>query len=115
MTPAMTTISVRASERTRASRPKATAQAKPTVFIATISIRLLSGEGFSNGWAELALKKPPPLVPNCLIASWLATGPRAMVCLTPSMVWASTRPSRVCGTPRAMKATATTIDSGSST
>ncbi len=28
--------------------------------------------GFSNGWAELALKMPPPLVPSCLIASWLA-------------------------------------------
>ena len=31
--------------------------------------------GFSNGWAELALKKPPPLLPSSLIASWLATGP----------------------------------------
>ncbi len=34
--------------------------------------------GFSNGCAELALKKPPPLVPSCLIASCDATGPRAM-------------------------------------
>ena len=31
--------------------------------------------GFSNGWAELALRKPPPLVPSSLMASWLATGP----------------------------------------
>src|SRR5271165_6523802 len=33
--------------------------------------------GFSNGWAELALKNPPPLSPINLIASWLATGPSA--------------------------------------
>ena len=67
----------------------------------TISIRLLIEEGFSNGWAELALKKPPPLVPSCLMASWLATGPSAIDCLAPSTVWASTWASRVCGTPRA--------------
>ena len=30
---------------------------------------------FSNGIAELTLKKPPPLVPSCLIAIWEATGP----------------------------------------
>ncbi len=48
-----------------------------------------SGVGFSNGCAELALKKPPPLVPSCLIASWLATGPMAIVCLAPSSVWTS--------------------------
>ena len=28
-----------------------------------------SGVGFSKGWAELALKKPPPLVPSILMAS----------------------------------------------
>ena len=44
-------------------------------------IRLVKGVGFSKGWAALALKKPPPLVPNCLIASCEATGPRARVCL----------------------------------
>ena len=37
--------------------------------------------GFSNGWAELALKEPPPLVPSSLIASWLATGPPGMICV----------------------------------
>ena len=36
---------------------------------ASISIRLESGVGFSSGCAELALKKPPPLVPSCLIAT----------------------------------------------
>ena len=46
--------------------------------------------GFSNGCAELALKKPPPLVPSILMASCEATGPTAMVCLPPSSVVAST-------------------------
>ena len=32
--------------------------------------QVVSALGFSNGCAELALKKPPPLVPSCLIASW---------------------------------------------
>ena len=30
----------------------------------------MSGVGFSNGWAELMLKNPPPLVPSCLMAIW---------------------------------------------
>ncbi len=45
-----------------------------------IEMKLVSGVGFSNGWALLALKKPPPLVPSCLIASCEATGPSASVC-----------------------------------
>ena len=49
--------------------------------MSTISMKLVSGVGFSNGWALLALKKPPPLVPSSLIASCEATGPMAMVCL----------------------------------
>ena len=43
--------------------------------------------GFSSGCAELILKKPPPLVPSCLIATWLAAGPWAMSCSAPSSVW----------------------------
>ena len=43
-----------------------------------------NGVGFSNGWAEFALKNPPPFVPSCLIASWLATGPRA---ITAEAIW----------------------------
>ena len=46
----------------------------------------MSGVGFSNGCAELALKKPPPLVPSSLIASCDATGPCAMICFAPSSV-----------------------------
>jgi potassium-transporting ATPase potassium-binding subunit len=49
----------------------------------------------------LALKKPPPLSPMSLIASWLATGPIEMTCFAPSRVVASTDALRVCGTPSA--------------
>ena len=44
--------------------------------------------GFSNGWAELALKKPPPLVPSCLMASCEATGP-------PGIAWSVTSSCRL--------------------
>ena len=37
--------------------------------IASVCKKLVIGEGFSNGCAELALKKPPPLVPSSLIDS----------------------------------------------
>ncbi len=47
--------------------------------MASICNRLLAAEGFSNGWAELALKKPPPLVPSILMANCEATGPMASV------------------------------------
>jgi hypothetical protein len=29
--------------------------------------KLESGLGFSNGWAELTLNRPPPFVPSCLM------------------------------------------------
>ena len=47
--------------------------------ISSISRKFESPVGFSNGSAELTLKKPPPLVPSSLIASCEATGPRASV------------------------------------
>ena len=55
----------------------------------------VSAFGFSNGWAALALKKPPPLVPSILIATCEATGPWAMVWRAPSSVVAQTWPSSV--------------------
>ncbi len=58
--------------------------------MSTISRKFVSGVGFSNGCALLALKKPPPLVPSSLMISCDATGPIARVCLTPSSVVAST-------------------------
>ena len=48
--------------------------------IASIAMKFDSGVGFSNGCALLALKKPPPLVPNCLMISCDATGPWAITC-----------------------------------
>ncbi len=44
--------------------------------------RLMSGLGAESGWAEFALKKPPPFVPRCLMTSWLAFGPPGIVCVT---------------------------------
>ena len=70
----MTATRARASLAAPETRPKAITQARLSVFMITIWIRLVQALGFSNGWEELALKMPPPLVPNCLIASWLATG-----------------------------------------
>ncbi|GJE68796.1 hypothetical protein CHKEEEPN_0315 [Methylorubrum podarium] len=71
-------------------RPKTLVRAAPRAKIETIWTKFASAVGFSNGWAALALKKPPPLVPSILIATWLATGPTAMVCRAPSRVVAST-------------------------
>ena len=51
-----------------------------------ISSQFVQVVGFSNGCAELALKKPPPLVPSSLMTSWLATGPPVSVCEPPAMV-----------------------------
>ncbi len=51
-----------------------------------ISNRLVNGFGLSNGCAELALKKPPPLLPRSLMTSWEATGPPTMVWCAPDSV-----------------------------
>ncbi len=67
--------------------------------IESSSTKLVSAFGFSNGIAELTLKKPPPLVPSCLIATCEATGPRARACWAPSSVFAPTAPPRVWTTP----------------
>ncbi len=83
--------------------------------MSTISIRLVIALGFSNGWAELTLNRPPPLVPSCLMASWLATGNKEIVCLAPSMVVAEALASRVWGSPRATKTRAMTMEKGSRT
>ncbi len=48
-----------------------------------ISTKFESQVGFSNGCAELTLKKPPPLVPSCLMTSCEATGPASSDWITP--------------------------------
>ncbi len=47
--------------------------------IESIWTKFERGVGFSYGWAALALKNPPPLVPSILMATWEAAGPWAMV------------------------------------
>ena len=48
--------------------------------MARTSRKFDSGVEFSRGCAELTLKKPPPLVPSCLMAICDAAGPTAMTC-----------------------------------
>ena len=52
----------------------------------SISKKFVKAVGFSNGCAELVLKKPPPFVPSILIASCEATGPMAIDCVRPVTV-----------------------------
>src|SRR5262245_60847375 len=80
---------------------------RPSVYVSpeeiakmpNIARKFDSGVGFSNGWALLALKKPPPLVPNCLMISCDATGPCAIVCVAPSTVVTTSYGFRFCTTP----------------
>jgi hypothetical protein len=59
-------------------RPKVTVKAAGTSSISSSSMKLVSPVGFSNGCAELVLKKPPPSPDSTLIASCDATGPTAI-------------------------------------
>lgn len=83
-----------------------------------ISKRLVNGVGFSNGWAELALKMPPPFVPTSLMASVEATAP-PFHCWAPPMLcplknWpTSWMPEKFWMTPHATSTIAATNASGS--
>ena len=46
----------------------------------------VNGLGFSNGWAELTLNQPPPLLPRSLMTSCDATVPPGMVWWPPARV-----------------------------
>ena len=61
--------------------------------IESISRKFESDVGFSSGWAELALKKPPPLVPSCLMAICEAAGPSGIDCSLTSRVFTTGLPS----------------------
>src|ERR1019366_1466894 len=54
--------------------------------IRKISNQLVNGFGLSNGCEELALKKPPPLLPMSLMTSCEATGPPTIVWCAPDSV-----------------------------
>ena len=96
-----------------------------------ISKKFVTGVGFSNGCALLALKNPPPLVPNSLMISCEATGPCAMTCSFTTVVcglpaasgavtvWGSITAAlsygrRFCTTPCDTSASAPTMQNGSS-
>ena len=83
--------------------------------IRKISKRLVKAFGFSKGWAELALKKPPPLVPSSLMTSCEAIGPPTMDWVPPEMVVTSCAPAKFCTTPPATSTSAPTKASGSRT
>ena len=80
---------------------------------AKISSQFVSGVGLSNGCEELALKKPPPLLPSSLIHSCDATGPMAIVCCAPWRVVTVCDGSQVWGTPCHTRTSAPTIEIGS--
>ena len=71
-------------------RPYMKTSAAGMTSTSSISKKLVKPLGFSNGCAELTLKKPPPLVPSILIASCEATGPIAIVWAIPLMPCAET-------------------------
>ncbi len=79
-----------------------------------ISSQLVKPVGFSNGCAELALKKPPPLVPSSLMTSCEATGPPGIDWVSPPRVAMSWKPWKFWIMPLATITSANTIDSGSS-
>ncbi len=104
-----------ACARSRIILPNMTIEAIGMMMIETTSRRLLHGLGFSNGWDEFGPKKPPPLVPSCLIETSAATGPRAIACSPFSSVLAFAAPWNVIGTPVATSRTATRTDTGTRT
>jgi hypothetical protein len=78
-----------------------------------ISTKLLSPLGFSNGWAELALKMPPPFVPSSLTTSCDPAGASASVCCVPSTAVTSTPDLNDITTPVAIRMIAKTKEIGS--
>src|SRR6476661_6434797 len=83
--------------------------------IANVSMKLEIGVAFSNGCAEFTLKNPPPFVPSCLMAIWLATGPRAIVCANPWIPVTDADALRVCTMPWLIRMIATSAAIGSRT
>ena len=59
-------------------RPKVMHSPAAMARMLSIWMKLEMGELFSKGWAPLALKKPPPLVPSILMAICEAAGPMAI-------------------------------------
>ena len=83
------------------------------IRMSSISIQFEIVVGFSKGWAELALKNPPPLVPSSLIASCEATGPSGISCVPPARVWTVIELAKVWITPCETRTSAATKAIGS--
>ena len=101
--------------RSPARRPNANAKANGIARMSTRCKKFVNVVGFSNGCAEFALRKPPPLVPSCLIATWLAIGPPGIDCVAPSTVVTIRSPDRFCTTPEAPSTSAANAAIGNST
>ena len=105
--PAITASRTRACFLEPTRTPYVTTRAIGMTTIAHVSTKFVNGLGFSNGWAELVLKNPPPFVPSCLMATWLATGPPGIACVDTSAATAGSsgvaavEPVRFCTTPPA--------------
>ena len=108
-----TVSSVQLCFRLPIMRPNIRMQAVGTSSISTISKALVHAEGFSKGWALLALKTPPPSPVNSLIGSQEATGPSSSVCLPPATVLTLCPPPRLWITPPAIRISPATTASGS--
>ena len=96
------TITARSAQPCRvlpAMRPKVLVRANGMTRIRSISTQFEIVVGFSNGWAELALKKPPPLVPSSFMASWEASGPVRIDWCAPCSVVTSIDAAKVWTTP----------------
>ena len=65
---AITAISAKPWRRLPTIRPYMSTLAKAIENKAQVERKLVSPLGFSKGCAELVLKKPPPLLPSCLMA-----------------------------------------------
>jgi hypothetical protein len=87
-----TTSIVRPSLRFPAIRPNVRMKAVGTSSMSRISRVLLHADGFSNGCALLALKKPPPSPDISLIGSQEPTGPPIRVWPPPATVCNSWAP-----------------------
>ena len=96
-TTTMTASSAQPWRALPAIRPKVFVRANGMIRMSSISTQFVIVVGFSNGWAELALKKPPPLLPSSLIASCEATGPSGIVWTAPWRVWTVDRARRRSG------------------
>ena len=99
-----TTMSITAKRaqpwrRSPAIRPKVNVRPNGMMRMRNISNQLVKPLGLSKGWAELALKKPPPLLPSSLMTSCEATGPTARSCCAPCTVVATTVEPSVWTTP----------------